>query len=141
MKYRIPISPTVKKLIKELKGNLPWDPYVDRKRKYTTKTKREAYMPYRRYLILVSKIVGCEDGIRPHKLRHSFAMRMLNHYGLSIQTVAEMLGDTIKTTSENYASYLDQTVQENYNEEIARHQEKLEKLEGKNKDKKKKKKG
>ena len=134
MKYRIPISPTVKKLIKELKGNLPWDPYVDRKRKYTTKTKREAYMPYRRYLILVSKIVGCEDGIRPHKLRHSFAMRMLNHYGLSIQTVAEMLGDTIKTATDHYAGYLDHTVQENYNEEIARHQEKLENMNKDSKD-------
>ena len=141
MKYRIPISPTVKKLIKELKGNLPWEPYVDKLRQYNPAVRATAYWPYKQYLIILSEVLGYEDGIRGHKLRHSFAMRMLNHYGLSIQTVAEMLGDTIKTTSENYASYLDQTVQENYNEEIARHQEKLEKLEGKNKDKKKKKKG
>jgi integrase len=121
-----------------LKGNLPWKPYVDKLRQYNPAVRATAYWPYKQYLIILSEVLGYEDGIRGHKLRHSFAMRMLNHYGLSIQTVAEMLGDTIKTTSENYASYLDQTVQENYNEEIARHQEKLEKLEGKNKDKKKK---
>ena len=141
MLYRIPVSPIVKRLIKELKGNLPWKSYVTKNRESEFQYKKTAYQRYCKYLDLVSIVIGCEDKLRAHGFRHAFAMRMLNHYGLSIQTVAEMLGDKVDTVSENYARYLDQTVQENYNQEIARHREKLEKLEAKNKDKKKKKKG
>ena len=141
MLYRIPVSPIVKKLIKELKGNLPWEPYVAKNNDHDFLDKNSAYRKYRKYLEVVSMVIGCEDRLRPHGFRHAFAMRMLNHYGLSIQTVAEMLGDSVTTVSENYARNLDQTVQEKYNEEIARHQEKLENMKKKSKDNKKKKKG
>ena len=138
MLYRVPVSPIVKKLIKELKGNLPWKSYVAKNREYELQYKKTAYQRYCKYLDLVSMVIGCKDKLRAHGFRHAFAMRMLNHYGLSIQTVAEMLGDSVKTVSENYARNLDQTVQEKYNEEIARHQEKLENMKKKSKDKKKK---
>ena len=113
--YRIPVSPTVKNLIKELKGNLPWKSYVAKNRKYSLQYKKNAYRRYCKYLDLVSKVIGYKDSLRPHGFRHAFAMRMLNHHGLSMQTVAEMLGDSVQTVSENYARNLDQTVQENYN--------------------------
>jgi integrase len=141
MLYRIPVSPIVKKLIKELKGNLPWKSYVAQNREYELEYKKTAYQRYCKYLDLVSMVIGCKDKLRAHGFRHAFAMRMLNHYGLSIQTVAEMLGDKVDTVSDNYARNLDQTVQEKYNEEIARHQEKLENRKKKSKDKKKKNKG
>ena len=116
--YRIPVSPIVKKLIKELKGNLPWKPYVAKNREYEYNIKKAAHNRYNRYLDLVRLLIGYKGKLRAHGLRHTFAMRMLNHYGLSMQTVAEMLGDGVKTVSENYARNLDQTVQEKYNEEI-----------------------
>ena len=121
-----------------MKGNLPWKSYVAKNREYELQYKKTAYQRYCKYLDLVSMVIGCKDKLRAHGFRHAFAMRMLNHYGLSIQTVAEMLGDSVKTVSENYARNLDQTVQEKYNEEIARHQEKLENMKKKSKEKKKK---
>jgi integrase len=138
MLYRIPVSPIVKKLIKELEGNLPWKPYVASNSVYDISEKSVAYMAYFKYLKVLRKVIGSKEKLRPHGFRHAFAMRMLNHYGLSIQTVAEMLGDSVKTVADNYARNLDQTVQEKYNEEIARHQEKLENMKKKSKGKKKK---
>ena len=50
-------------------------------------------------------------------------MRQLKDLGVNIETVALMLGDTIATTSENYANYTDKTIQQNYNNQVAKHKE------------------
>ena len=125
MNYRIPIDKNVAEMIKELKPIMPWKPYVNAERDYHPKDKARAYRMYRDYLFLLSKAIEYKGKLTPHRFRHTFAMRQLNDKGLNLETVAEMLGDTIKTTSENYANYTDKTIQENYNKQTTKHSEML----------------
>ena len=124
-RYRIPIDANVAKMIKELNPIMPWKPYVNAKRDYDLKDKARAYRMYRYYLDLLAEAIEYKEKLTPHRFRHTFAMRQLNDKGLNLETVAEMLGDTIKTTSENYASYTDKTIQENYNKQTTKHSEML----------------
>ena len=124
-RYRIPIDANVAKMIKELNPIMPWKPYVNAKRDYDLKDKARAYRMYRYYLDLLAEAIEYKEKLTPHRFRHTFAMRQLNDKGLNLETVAEMLGDTIKTTSENYASYTDKTIQENYNKQTAIYSEML----------------
>ena len=123
MNYRIPIDKNVAEMIEELKPIMLWKPYVNKIRDYDPKAKKRAYAPYRIYLAILSKSIGIDEELTPHILRHTFAMRQLNDLGVNIETVALMLGDTIATTSENYANYTDKTIQQNYNNQVAKHKE------------------
>ena len=125
MRYRIPIDKKVAEMIEELKPIMPWKPYVNNKREQDLKKNKKAYSAYRYYLKVLSKAIGIDGELSPHRFRHTFAMRQLNDKGVNLETVAAMLGDTIKTTSENYADYTDKTIQENYNKQTAIYSEML----------------
>lgn len=112
-------------MIEELKPIMPWKPYVNNKREQDLKKNKKAYSAYRYYLKVLSKAIGIDGELSPHRFRHTFAMRQLNDKGVNLETVAAMLGDTIKTTSENYADYTDKTIQENYNKQTAIYSEML----------------
>ena len=122
-KYTIPVTPKLEALIKEM-GTLPWKPFITNNQISDNQGRENAYANYYNYLNdkLATQIGYDEDEtISPHRFRHSFAMRMLNHFKFSLHVVARMLGDTEKTVRENYADYDDDTITGAFNEEMARY--------------------
>ena len=45
-------------------------------------------------LDVVKRLIDEDETISPNRFRHSFAMRMLNHFKFSLHVVARMKGDT-----------------------------------------------
>jgi len=122
-KYAIPVTPKLEVLIAEL-GSLPWKPFIKNGSISDYKYKNCSYMLYYNYLNdrLTHEIGYDEDEtISPHRFRHSFAMRMLNHFKFSIHVVARMLGDSEKMVRKHYADYADETITAVFNEEMARY--------------------
>ena len=109
VEYTIPVTPQLRNIIDQLKGNMPWKPFIDGNYKYTDeKLYDNSYFKFRKYLIALSKELNFKDdeGIfRAHRFRHTFAMRMLNHYKAPLFAVAKMLGDDEQTVRNNYADY------------------------------------
>jgi len=109
VQYTIPVTPQLRNVIDQLKGNMPWKPFIDGNYKYTDeKLYDNSYFRFRKYLIALSKELNFKDdeGIfRGHRFRHTFAMRMLNHYKTPLFAVAKMLGDDEVTVIKNYADY------------------------------------
>ena len=58
--------------------------------------------------------------LSPHRLRHTFAIRQLNHFGFSLMVVARMLRDTEQTVRKNYADYNDDFIARTFNKEMKR---------------------
>jgi integrase len=54
--------------------------------------------------------------LSPHRFRHAYGMRAINHYRLPIDVVARILGDTEQTIRENYCDLVTTTVMSMYNE-------------------------
>ena len=122
-KYAIPVTPKLEALITEL-GSLPWRPFVKNGLISDYRYKNNSYMVYYNYLNerLAPEIGYDEDEtISPHRFRHSFAMRMLNHFKFSLHVVARMLGDSEKMVRKHYADYADETITAVFNEEMARY--------------------
>ncbi len=88
---------------------MPWKPFIDENYEFTDeKLYRSSYMNFWEYLRDFSKELNFRDdeGIfRAHRFRHTFAMRMLNHYKAPLFAVAKMLGDSEETVRNNYADY------------------------------------
>ena len=122
-KYAIPVTPKLEVLIAEL-GSLPWKAYIKNGKISDHKYKNNCYMTYYNYLNdrLAHEIGYDEDEtISPHRFRHSFAMRMLNHFKFSLHVVARMLGDSEKMVRKHYADYADETITAAFNLEMARY--------------------
>jgi integrase len=120
--YTIPVTPKLDSLIKEL-GSLPWKPFVNDKNIKDYKRCQRSYVWFSRYLTIdLSEQIGFDEDITltAHRFRHSFAMRMLNHYRFSLTNVARMLGDREDTVEENYANQDDDTIMKIFHEEMAR---------------------
>ena len=109
VQYTIPVTPQLRNVIDQLKGNMPWKPFIDENYEFTDeKLYRSSYMNFWEYLRDFSKELNFRDdeGIfRAHRFRHTFAMRMLNHYKAPLFAVAKMLGDSEETVRNNYADY------------------------------------
>jgi integrase len=120
--YTIPVTPKLEALIKEM-GSLPWQSFVDDNLVVNYRTKAAKNMPFNKYMDRVlTKHIGWDEDydLTPHRLRHTFAMRQLNHFGFSLMVVARMLGDDEKTVRKNYADHDDDAISKAFNEEMAR---------------------
>ena len=87
------------------------------------RTKAAKYLPFNKYMdrVLTKHIGWDEDySLTPHRLRHTFAMRQLNHFGFSLMVVSRMLGDNEDTVRKNYADHDDDAISKAFNEEMAR---------------------
>jgi len=71
---------------------------------------------------ILTKQIGWDEDydLTPHRLRHTFAMRQLNHFEFSLMVVSRMLGDDEKTVIKNYADHDDDDISKAFNEEMAR---------------------
>lgn len=68
-----------------------------------TKLYDSDYTLYNTFLETLREAIGCPIKIKSHTLRHTFGMKMLNHYGFSTEEVATMMGhDSVRTTEDNY---------------------------------------
>ena len=120
--YTIPVTPKLEALIKEM-GSLPWQSFVDDNLVVNYRTKAAKYLPFNKYMdrVLTKHIGWDEDySLTPHRLRHTFAMRQLNHFGFSLMVVSRMLGDNEDTVRKNYADHDDDAISKAFNEEMAR---------------------
>ena len=120
--YTIPVTPKLEALITEM-GPLPWQPFVDKNLNVDYKRKDCTYHLFWKYMkrVLTEQIGWDEDyDLTPHRLRHTFAMRQLNHFGFSLMIVARMLGDDEKTVRKNYANHDDNAISKAFNEEMAK---------------------
>ena len=120
--YTIPVTPKLEALITEM-GPLPWQPFVDKNLNVDYKRKDCIYHLFWKYMkrVLNEQIGWDEDyDLTPHRLRHTFAMRQLNHFGFSLMIVARMLGDDEKTVKKNYADHDDDAISKAFNNEMAK---------------------
>ena len=120
--YTIPVTGKLEELNNKL-GPLPWQSFVDEDLIVDYNTKAAKYMVFHKYMDrILTKHIGWDEDftLTPHRLRHTFAMRQLNHFGFSLLVVARMLGDTEKTVRENYANHDDNAISKAFNEEMAR---------------------
>ena len=109
VEYTIPVTPQLRNIIDQLKGNMPWKPFIDDNYEFTDeRLYNNSYLNFTRFLHVLSKELNFRDdeGIfRAYRFRHTFAMRMLNYYKAPLFAVAKMLGDDEKTVRKNYADY------------------------------------
>lgn len=122
-KYTIPVTPKVEEWIVEM-GSLPWKPFVTNNIITDDSTKYNSYVSFYNYLNdrLGLHIGYDEDAtISPHRFRHSFAMRMLNHFKFSLHVVVRMMGDTEKMVRLHYADYDDDTITAAFNQKMTRY--------------------
>jgi len=114
--YIIPVTSDLKRIIKKLNGNFPWKSYVDSKGNYNIKDRETLSNLMRPFLYWLSDEIGCDIKLSPHRFRHAYGMRAINHYRLPIDVVARILGDTEQTIRENYCDLVTTTVMSMYNE-------------------------
>lgn len=107
----IPITDELKMIIDKLKSFggkrlFPFEVFVNPmnyKEKDVTVYNR-AYANYSNFMKRLVKKLKWKKKIKSHTMRHTFAMIMLNKYGMTIESLASMLGHTdIKTSQQNYA--------------------------------------
>ncbi|HID86362.1 MAG TPA: hypothetical protein EYP55_03160, partial [Anaerolineae bacterium] len=60
------------------------------------------------------------EGVTPHRLRHTYATRLLNGGGLSITTLQKLMGHRRLDTTMLYTAIYDQTLQDDYAAAMAR---------------------
>ena len=109
VQYTIPVTPQLRNIIDQLKGNMPWKPFVDHNYEIIDEDLyNNSHSYFSNYLGVLSKKLNFRDdeGIfRAHRFRHTFAMIMLNHYKAPLFAIAKMLGDSEITVRKNYADY------------------------------------
>ena len=114
--YIIPVTSDLQRIIKKLNGNLPCKSYVDSKGNYDNKDREAFSNQLRPFLYWLTDEIGCDVKLSPHRFRHAYGMRAINHYRLPIDVVARILGDTEQTIRENYCDLVTTTVMSMYNE-------------------------
>lgn len=60
------------------------------------------------------------EGVTPHRLRHTYATRLLNGGGLSITTLKKLMGHRRLDTTMLYTKIYDQTIQDDYTAAMSR---------------------
>ncbi len=121
--YMIPYSDKIANIIKDL-GVLPWHPFIDQRLKIEDqKLYKSSYHLFLNFCKKLSKDIGMDEPITPHDLRHTFAMRMINHYGFSIRVVARMLGDREDMVRKCYGDYTDEFILKEMNEAMEKFRE------------------
>jgi len=114
--YMIPCTKKIAQVIEDL-GVLPWEPFIDSRFKISDKKLyKNSYMVLSRACERLSKDIGLDEPFTCHDLRHTFAMRMINHYGIPIRAVARMLGDSEAITRKHYGDYSDEFIAKEINE-------------------------
>ena len=93
--------------------------YVDSEGNYNTKQHADHANRIRKFFNWLTKEIGCDVNLSPHRFRHAYGMRAINHYRLPITVVARMLGDTEQTIRENYCDLVTTTVMSMYNEAMS----------------------
>ena len=116
--YMIPVSSDLKRIIKKLKGKLPWKSYIDSEGNYKLSDHEAHANRFRQFLYWLTDEIGCDIKITPHRFRHAYGMRAINHYRLPINVVARIMGDTEQTIRENYCDLVTQTLMSMYNESM-----------------------
>jgi len=114
--YIIPVTSDLKRIINKLKGKMPWKSYVDSEGNYNDKDREYISNQIRSFLYWLTDEIGCNVKLSPHRFRHAYGMRAINHYRLPIDVVARILGDTEQTIRENYCDLVTTTVMSMYNE-------------------------
>ena len=120
--YTIPVTPKLEGLINKL-GPLPWQPFADDNLAVYCNGKSTKYIMFTKYIKRsLSEDIGWDEDftLSPHRLRHTFAIRQLNHFGFSLMVVARMLRDTEQTVRKNYADYNDDFIARTFNKEMKR---------------------
>ena len=117
--YIIPVTSDLKRIINKLNGSIPWKSYVDSEGNYNTKQHADHANKIRKFFNWLTKEIGCDVNLSPHRFRHAYGMRAINHYRLPIDIVARMLGDTEQTIRENYCDLVTTTVMSMYNEAMS----------------------
>ena len=117
--YIIPVTSDLKRIINKLNGSIPWKSYVDSEGNYNTKQHADHANKIRKFFNWLTKEIGCDVNLSPHRFRHAYGMRAINHYRLPIDIVARMLGDTEQTIRENYCDLVTATVMSMYNEAMS----------------------
>lgn len=119
----IPISEELKKVMEKLEsfeGNrlFPFERFVNpmNYREKDEKRYNTAYANYNNFLKRLSKALFLKEKISTHMLRHTFAMRMINKIGMSLDSVRAMMGHSSITTTQTYATTEKTRVTEEYNE-------------------------
>ena len=117
--YIIPVTSDLKRIINKLNGSIPWKSYVDSEGNYNTKQHADHANKIRKFFNWLTKEIGCDVNLSPHRFRHAYGMRAVNHYRLPIDIVARILGDTEQTIRENYCDLVTTTVMSMYNEAMS----------------------
>ena len=117
----IPVSVELRKVIDKMKtfgGDrlFPFEQFVN-PMNYKEKDQtmyHAAYGNYSNFLKRLSDRLYLDRAITTHTLRHTFAMRMINGLGMSLESVRVMMGHSYITTTQTYASVSRDRVIEEY---------------------------
>jgi len=114
--YMVPLSKKIAQVIEDL-GVIPWEPFIDSRFKMLDhKLYKNSYRILLRFCEKLSKDIGLDEPFTCHDLRHTFAMRMINHHGIPIRAVARMLGDSEAITRKHYGDYSDEFIAKEIND-------------------------
>jgi len=114
--YIIPVTRDLQRIINKLNGKIPWKSYVNSEGNFNDKDRESISNMIRSFLYWLTDEIGCDVKLSPHRFRHAYGMRAINHYRLPIDVVARILGDTEQTIRENYCDLVTTTVMSMYNE-------------------------
>ena len=114
--YMVPFTKKIAQVIEDL-GVIPWEPFIDSRFKIVDyRLYKNSYKILTRFCEKLSKDIGLDEPFTCHDLRHTFAMRMINHHGVPIRAVARMLGDSEEITRKHYGDYSDEFIAKEINE-------------------------
>ena len=114
--YMVPFTKKIAQVIEDL-GVIPWEPFIDSRFKISDyRLYKNSYKVLSRFCEKLSKDIGLDEPFTCHDLRHTFAMRMINHHGIPIRAVARMLGDSEAITRKHYGDYSDEFIAREINE-------------------------
>jgi integrase len=121
--YMVPLTKKIAQVIEDL-GVIPWEPFIDSRFKMVDyRLYKNSYKVLSRFCEKLSEDIGLDEPFTCHDLRHTFAMRMINHYGFSIRVVARMLGDREDMVRKCYGDYTDEFILKEMNEAMEKFRE------------------
>ena len=114
--YMVPLTKKIAQVIEDL-GVIPWEPFIDSRFKMVDyRLYKNSYKVLSRFCEKLSEDIGLDEPFTCHDLRHTFAMRMINHHGIPIRAVARMLGDSEEITRKHYGDYSDEFIAKEIND-------------------------
>ena len=110
--YMIPCNSKIIDLVKKI-DYLPWKHWHEDTLK-NARYRYNCFAQLNNFLDKLSEDIGYNKTITPHVFRHTFAMRMINHYRVPIPIVARMLGDKEDMVRKHYGEYTDDTIEDQF---------------------------